>query len=95
MDESHAGIKIPGRKSNNLRYVDSITAVVESEEELKKKPLYQSEKEGLELNIQKSKMIASGPITSWQMDGENSRNSDRFYFLGLQNHWGQTLHPQN
>ena len=95
MDESQAGIKIPGRKSNNLRYVDSITAVVESEEELKKKPLYQSEKEGLELNIQKSKMIASGPITSWQMDGENSRNSDRFYFLGLQNHWGQTLHPQN
>ena len=97
MDESQAGRKIPGRKSNNLRYVDSITAVVENEEELKKKkkPLYQSEKEGLELNIQKSKMIASGPITSWQMDGENSRNSDRFYFLGLQNHWGQTLHPQN
>ena len=93
MDESQAGIKIPGRKSNNLRYVDSITAVVESEEELKKKPLYQSEKEGLELNIQKSKMIASGPITSWQMDGENSRNSDRFYFLGLQNHWGWWLQP--
>ena len=88
MDDSQAGIKIAGRNSNNLRYIDSITAVVESEEELKES-LYQSEKEGLELNIQKSKMTASGPITSWQMDGENSRNSDRFYFLGLQNHCGQ------
>ena len=87
LDESQAGIKIAGRNSNNLRYIDSITAVVESEEELKES-LYQSEKEGLELNIQKSKMTASGPITSWQMDGENSRNSDRFYFLGLQNHHG-------
>ena len=94
MDDSQAGIKIAGRNSNNLRYIDSITAVVESEEELKES-LYQSEKEGLELNIQKSKMTASGPITSWQMDGENSRNSDRFYFLGLQNHWGQRLQPQN
>ena len=70
--------------------------MAESEEELKES-LYDSfsEKDGLELNIQKSKIIASGPITSWQMDGENSRNSDRFYFFGLQNHWGQRLQPQN
>ena len=68
--------------------------MAESEEELKES-LYESEKDGLELNIQKSKIIEYGPITSWQMDGENSRYSDRFYFLGLQNHWGQRLQPQN
>ena len=55
----------------------------------------ESEQAGLKLNIQKTKVMASGPITSWQMDGENSGNSDRFYFLGLQNHWGQRLQPQN
>ena len=84
MDDSQAGIKIAGRNSNNLRYIDSITAVVESEEELKES-LYQSEKEGLELNIQKSKMTASGPITFWQIEGETKeRVTD--YFLELQNH---------
>ena len=98
LDKAQAGIKIAGRNINNLRYEDDTTFMAESEDELKSLLMnikQESEKVGLKLNIQKTKIMASGPITSWQMDGENSGNSDRFYFLGLQNHWGQRLQPQN
>ena len=73
VDEAQAGIKIAGRNINNLRYVDNITLMAESEEELKSllmKVKEESEKVGLKLNIQKTKIMASGPITSWQIDGE-------------------------
>ena len=73
LDEAQAGIKIAGRNINNLRYADDITLTAESEEELKSllmKVKVESEKVGLELNIQKTKIMASGPITSWQIDGE-------------------------
>ena len=73
LDEAHAGIKIPRRNTNNLRYADDTTLMAESEEELKSllmKEKEESEKVGLELNIQKTKIMASGPITSWQIDGE-------------------------
>ena len=85
LDEAQAGIKIGGRNINNLRYVDDAILMTESEEELKSllmKVKEGSEKAGLKLNIQKMKIMASNPITSWQRWG----NSDRFYFLGLQNH---------
>ena len=85
LDEAQAGIKIAGRNINNLRYADDTTLMVESKEELKSplmKVKEESEKVGLKLNIQKTKIMASGAITSWQIDG----NSDRLYFLGLQNH---------
>ena len=88
MEEAHAGIKIAGRNTNNLRYVDDTTLMAESEEELKcllMKVKAESEKVGLKLNIQKTKMMASGTITSWQVDGETAE-SVRLYFLGLQNH---------
>ena len=88
LDEAQAGIKISGRNTNNLRYADDTTLMAESEEELKNlvmKVKEESEKIGSKLNIQKSKIMASGPITSWQTDGD-SGNSDRLYFLGLQNH---------
>ena len=88
LDEAQAGIKIAGRNINNLRYADDTTLMVESKEELKSplmKVKEESEKVGLKLNIQKTKIMASGAITSWQIDG-NSGNSDRLYFLGLQNH---------
>ena len=88
LDEAQAGIKIARRNINNLRYTGDITLVAKSEEELKSllmKVKEKSEKAGLELNIQKTKITASGPITSWQMMGNNG-NSDRLYFLGLQNH---------
>ena len=78
-----------GRNINNLRYADDTTLMAESEEELKSllmKVKKKSEKVGLKLNIQKTKIMASGPITSWQIDGETMQNSDRLYFLGLQNH---------
>ena len=74
LDEAQAGIKIAGRNINNLRYADDTTLMAESEEELKsllKKLKEESEKPGLKLNIQKTKIIASGPSTSWQIDGEN------------------------
>ena len=90
LDEAQAGIKISGRNTNNLRYADDTTLMAESEEELKNlvmKVKEESEKIGSKLNIQKSKIMASGPITSWQTDGD-SGNSDRLYFLGLQNHCG-------
>ena len=89
LDESQAGIKIAGRNISNLRYTDDTTLMGESEEELKSlliKVKEESEKGGLKLNIQKTKIMTSGPITSWQTDGENSGNSVRLYFGGLQNH---------
>ena len=89
MDEAQAGIKIARRNINNLRYADDTTLIAESEEELKSllmKVKEESEKSGLKLNIQKTKIMASGPITSWQIDGGKNGNSDRLYFLGLQNH---------
>ena len=90
LEESQAGIKFAGRNINHLRYADDTTLMAESEEELKSllmKVKKESEKVGLKLNIQKTKIMASGPITSWQTDGEiNNANSDRLYFGGLQNH---------
>ena len=88
LEEAQAGIKIAGRNINNLRYADDTTLMAESEEELKSllmRVKVESEKVGLKLNIQKMKMRASGPITSWDIDGETG-NSVRLYFLGLQNH---------
>ena len=85
------GIKIARRNINNLRYVNDTTLMAESKEELKcflMRVKEEGEKAGLKLNIQKIKITASSPITSWQIDGEKSGNSDRFYFLGLQNHCG-------
>ena len=82
-----AGIKIAGRNINNLRYANNTTLMAESEEELKSllmKVKEESEKAGLKLSIQKTKVMASGPITSQQIDGEKNWNSDRLYFLGLQ-----------
>ena len=86
LDEAQAGIKIAGRNINNLRYADDTTLMTESEEELKSllmKVKVESEKLGLKLNIQKTKIIASSPITSWQIDGETVTD---FVFWGLQNH---------
>ena len=74
---------------NNLTYADDTTLMAESQEELKsllRKVKEESESVGLKLSIQKTKIMASGPITSWQTDGENNGNSDRLYFPGLQNH---------
>ena len=87
LDEAQAGIKIAGRNINNLRYADDTTLMAEREEELKRllmKVKEESEETGLNLNIQKTKIMASGPITPWQIDGETG-NSGRLYFLGLQN----------
>ena len=84
-----AGIKIAGRNINNLRYADDTTLMAESKEELKSllmKVKEESEKVGLKLNIQKTKIMASGPTTSWEIDGGNCGNSVRLYFGGLQNH---------
>ena len=89
LEEAQAGIKIAGRNTNNLRYADNTTLMTESEEELKSllvKMKEESEKVGLKLNIQKTKIMASGPITSWGNRWENSGNSVRLYFGGLQNH---------
>ena len=85
LEEAQAGIKIARRNINNLRYADDTTLMAESEEELKSllmKMKEESEKVGLKLNIQKTKIMASSPTTSWQILG----NSDRLYFEGLQNH---------
>ena len=89
LKEAQAGIKITGRNINNLRYADDITLMAESEEELKslvKKVKVESEKVGLKLNIQKTKVMASGPITSWEIDGETVETVSDFIFGGLQNH---------
>ena len=87
LDEAQAGIKIAGRNINNLRYANDTTLTAESKEELKTllmKVKEESEKAGLKLNIQKTKIMASSPITSWQIDGETVETVDRLYFLGLQ-----------
>ena len=89
LEETQAGIKIAGRNINNLRYADDTTLLAESEEELKSvlmKVNEESEKVGLKLNIQKTKIMPSSPIILWQIDGENTGNSARLYFFGLQNH---------
>ena len=83
LDEAQAGIKIAGRNINNLRYADDTTLMAESEEEIKSllmKVKVESEKVGLKLNIQKSKNMASGPITSWQIDGETMETVTDFTF---------------
>ena len=88
LDEAQAGSKIAERNINNLRYADDTTLMAESEEGLKSlwmKVKEESEKVGLKLNIQKTKIMASGPITSWQIDGETVRTVTD-YFWGLQNH---------
>ena len=85
LDEAQAGIKIAGRNMNNLRYADDTTLRAESEEELKSllmKVKEESEKAGLKLNIQKTKIMASGPITSWQIDGDTVETVANFIFLG-------------
>ena len=86
-DESQTGIKITGRNINNLRYADDTTPMAESEEELKSllmKVKEESEKIGLKLNIQKTKIMASGPITSWEIDGETVERVSDFIFGGSQ-----------
>ena len=88
LEEAQAGIKIARRNINNLRYADDTTLMEESEEELKNllmKVKEESEKVGLKLNIQKMKIMASGPTTSWEIDGETVETV-RLYFSGLQNH---------
>ena len=88
LDEAQTGIKIAGRNINNLRYADDTTLMAESKEELKSllmKVKEESEKAGLKLSIQKTKIIASGLITSWEIDGETVETV-RDYFFGLQNH---------
>ena len=88
LEETQAGIKIAGRNINNLRYADDTTLMAESEEELKSllmKVKEYSEKAGLKLSIQKTKIMASDPIASWQINGETG-NNERLYFFGPQNH---------
>ena len=95
LDEAQAGIKIARRNINNHRYADDTTLMVENEEELKSllmKVKEKSEKVGLKLNIQKTKFMASGPITSWGIDGETVTD---FIFSGLQNHSRWWLQPWN
>ena len=90
LDKAQAGTKIAGRNINNLRYEDNTTLMAESKEEWKSllmKVKEESEKVGLKLNIQKTKITASGPITSWQNRWGNNRNSDKLDFLGLQNYY--------
>ena len=87
-EEAQAGIKIAGKNINNLRYADDTTIMAESEEKLKSLLMHvkeESEKVGLKFNIQKTKIMASGPITSWQIDGETVETVGD-YFWGLQNH---------
>ena len=89
LEEAQAGIKIAGRNGNNIRYADDITLMAESEKELKSllmKVKEESEKVGLKLNIQKTKIMASSPITSWQIDRETTETVRDFTFGGLQNH---------
>ena len=98
MDETQIGIEIAGRNINNLRYADDTTFVAESEGELKNllmKLKEKSEKVGLQLSIQKTKIIASGPITSWQIDEETMETVAGFILGGLQNHCRWWLQPWN
>ena len=96
LDEAQAGIKTAGRNINNLRYADDTIRMAESKElkSLLMKVKEESEKVGLKLNIQKTKIMAPSPIISWQKDGETG-NSDRLYFPGLQNHCRWWLQPWN
>ena len=88
LEEAQAGIKIAGRNINNLRYADDTTLMAESKElkSLSMKVKEESAKVGLKLNIQKTKIMASGPITSWEIDGETAETVSDFFVLGLQNH---------
>ena len=89
LDEAQAGIKIAGRNINNLTYADDTPLKAVSEEEQKSllmKVKEESEKVDLKLNIQETKVMASGPIISWQIEGRNNGNSEKFYLRGLQNH---------
>ena len=89
LEEAQAGIKIAGRNISNLRYTDNTMLMAESEEKLKSllmKVKEESEKVGLKLNIQKTRIIASGPITSWQIDGGTVETVSDFIFWGVQNH---------
>ena len=96
--EAQAGIKMAGRNVNNLRYADNTTFMAENGEELKSllmKVKAKSEKVGLKLNIQKTKIMASGPITSWELDGETVETVSDFSIFGLQNHCRWWLQPWN
>ena len=96
LDKAQAGIEIARRNINNLRYADTTTLMAESEEKLKSllmKIKEESEKVALKLNIQKTKIMASGPITSWQIDGQTVENSGRLDFYGLQSHCRWWLQP--
>ena len=98
LEEAQAGIKIAGRNINNLRYTDDTTFMAESEEELKWlliKVKEESEKVGFKLNIQKMKIMATGPITSWEIDGETVETVSDFIFWGFQNHCRWWLQPWN
>ena len=98
LEETQAGIKIARRNINNLRYADDTTRMAESEEELKSflmKMKEESEKVGLKLNIQKTKIMASNPITSWQINGETTEIVTDFIFFELQNHCRWWLQPWN
>ena len=88
LDEAQAGIQIAGRNINNLRYADDTTLMAESKEKLQRLLMKgkESEKVGLKLNIQKTKIVVFGPITSWQIDGETVETVADFIFAGLQNH---------
>ena len=98
LEEAQVEIKIVGRNINILRYADNTTLMAESEEELKSllmKVKEESEKVGWKLNIQKTKIMASGPITSWEIDGETVETVAYFIFGGLQNHCRWWLQPWN
>ena len=98
LEEAQAGIKIAGRSINNLKYAGDTIHMAESEEELKSllmKVKVESEKSGLKLSIQKMNIMASGPITSWEIDGETLETVSDFIFGGLQNHCRWWLQPWN
>ena len=98
LEETQAWIQIAGRNVNNLRYTDDTTLMAENEEKLKSllmKVKEESEKVGLKLNIQKIKIMASGPITSWEIDGETVETVSAFILGGLQNHCRWWLQPWN
>ena len=97
LDEAQAGVKIAGRNINNLWYADDTTLMAESEElkSLLMKVKEESEEVGLKLNIQKTKIMASGPITSWEIDGETMETVSDFILGGLQNHCRWWLQPWN
>ena len=96
LEDAQAGIKIAGRNINNLRYADDTMLMAESEEELNSllmKVKEKREKVSLKLNIQKTKIMASGPITSWEIDGKTVETVSNFIFFGLQNHCRWWLQP--